>query len=268
MRNFSAKICLLAITLTVVACKGKSKNLIKPTDKSTLEMTSDLSRTEESSACKNRILFLPQTHPSILGGSLEIAPENFEKTLRSQFSIAKYLEKNQGIPVFSEQVASDMTVETVSAEFKQTAAQVKTMFPNGLPESLEALTEEQRTVVARAGGDAISFILRNTDKLHRVVENDQIQNQLINQVSEYVQNNPYATSYSPEIYNIIFNVREKLALEQINKYLLSHPSQRDVILIYGSDHSYSFLNHPEKFPSKCILVPNEFRSAMTSPYSQ
>lgn len=271
MSKLNAGICLLAITLTVVACGakpnstslGKAANTTQAGNKA-----NEQAPIESNLSCKNRILLLPQTHPNILGGSLQIAPENFDKTARSQFAIAKFLEKSIGIPVFSEQVSSDQKVETVSSEFKETAAKIKSMFPDGLPENFETLTYEQQTVIARAGGDAISFILRNTDMLHRVVENDQIQNQLMSQVSNYAQKNPYVTIPSPEIINIIFNVRENLALEQINKYIQSNPLQRDVILIYGSDHSYSFQTHPDKFPSQCILIPNEFQSAITSPYSQ
>lgn len=269
MRGFHAGICLLAIALTVLGCEAKSSS-INP-DKETIEQSGNKPTNQypknNDLSCKNRIFFLPQTHPTILGGSLQIAPENFDKTARSQFAIAKYLENNKGVSVFSEQVSSDQKVETMSAEFKQTAAQIKEMFPGGLPAFYENLTDDQKNVIARAGGDAISFILRNTDMLHRVVENDQIQDQLIKQVSDYVQNNPYATSYSsPEIYNIIFNVRENLALDEINKYFQSNPLQRNVILIYGSDHYYSFLTHSDKFPPKCILLPDEFKSAITSPY--
>ncbi len=142
------------------------------------------------------------------------------------------------------------------------------MFPNGLPQKFDSLTEEQKTVIARAGGDAISFILRNTDMLHRVVENDQIEDQLIGKISTWAQKNPYATTPPPDIENTIFNVRENLALDQINNYIKANPSPRDVILIYGSDHSYSFRSHSDKFPAQCILVPYEFQSAMTSPYDQ
>jgi hypothetical protein len=220
------------------------------------------------SDCKHRILLLPQTHPTILGGSRQVLPENFDQTVRSQFSIAKYLEHHKNLPVFSEQVSRDQTVQTVSPDFRQFAAQTKSMFPSGLPQDFNDLTDEQKNVIAQSGGDAISFILRNTDMLHRVVENDQVQNQLIDKVSDWAQKNPYATIAPPEIVNIIFNVRENLALDQINNYIKANPSQQDIVLIYGSDHYYSFRTHSDKFPAQCILVPYEFQSAITSPYDQ
>lgn len=262
MVKLNTLICLVAITLTVTGCSAN-------TDNPKVASKNGAMQTKATPLnCNNRIIFLPQTHPTILGGSLQVAPENFDKTARSQFAIAKYLEKNKNLPVFSEQVSSDQTVETVSAEFKKTAAQIKTMFPDGLPDQFENLTDEQQNVIARAGGDAISFILRNTAMLRRVVENDQIQDELIGKVSDYAQKNPYATSTSPEIHNIIFNIRENLALDQINNFIKNNPLERDVILIYGSDHYYSFLTHSSKFLSQCILVPDEFKSAITSPYSK
>jgi len=221
---------------------------------------------QTASDCKHRILLLPQTHPTVLSGSLQVLPENFDKTARSQFAIAKYLEQHKNLPIFSEQISSDKTLQTVSPDFRKVAAQIKSMFPNGLPEKFDGLTDTQKNVISRAGGDAISFILRNTDMLHRVVENDQIEVQLIGKVSDWVQKNPYSTTPPPEIENIIFNLREKMALDQINNYIKSHPNQRDVVLIYGSDHYYSFLTHPDKFAPQCILVPFEFQSAITSPY--
>lgn len=221
---------------------------------------------QTASDCKHRILLLPQTHPTILGGSLRVEPENFDKTARSQFSIAKYLEQHKDLPVFSEQVSSDKTLQTVSPDFRKVAAQIKVMFPSGLPANFDSLTDDQKNVISRAGGDAISFILRNTDMLHRVVENDQIADQLIGKVSSWAQKNPYATTPPPEIVNTIFNVREKMALDQINNYFKSNPKQRDVVLIYGSDHYYSFRSHPEKFAAQCILLPFDFQSAITSPY--
>lgn len=227
-----------------------------------------LAHAQSVSDCKHRILLLPQTHATVLGGSLQVAPENADKTARSQFAIAKYLEQHKDMPVFSEQVSTDQTVQTVSPDFKKAAARIKSMFPNGLPQNFDGLTEDQKNIIARAGGDAISFILRNTDMLHRVVENDQIEDQLIGKVSAWAQANPYATTPPPEIVNTIFNVRENMALDQINNYIKANPSQRDIVLIYGSDHSYSFRTHSDKFPAQCILIPYEFQSAVTSPYSQ
>ena len=262
MATFKTAICLLTITLTLAACKGERKS-------PELESLLKAEQTQKTTlaTCQHQIFLLPQTHATVLGGSLEVTPENFDKTARSQFAIAKYLEKNKTLPVFSEQISTDQTVETVSAEFKQAAAQIKTMFAKGLPVTFEELTEEQKNTIARAGGDAISFILRNTDKLHRVVENDQIQDELIGQVSAWAKNNAYATYPSPEISNIIFNVREKMALDQINNYIKNNPTQRDIVLIYGSAHFFSFQTHTDKFPPQCILVPDEFQSAVTSPYA-
>ena len=170
--------------------------------------------------------------------------------------------------MFSEQVSSDLTVQTVSDNFRKVAAQIKSMFPTGLPQSFDDLSEDQKTVIARAGGDAISFILRNTDMLYKVVPNDQVEDQLIDKVSAWAKTHPASTTPPPAIENIIFNIRENLALDQINDYFNANPTQQDVILIYGSDHYYSLLTHSAKFPSQCIVVPKKFQTAITSPYGQ
>lgn len=265
MKPIKALICLLSTVLTVTSCGSQKETQQKETFWGQNQAKLN-TRNKASNTCAQRIIFLPQTHPSILGEQLSIAAQDYERTARSQFSIAKFLEKNPGIPVFSEQVSTDQKVETVSQEFKDTAAVIKTMFPEGLPQTYEALSDEQRDVIARAGGDSISFILRNTDMLHRVVENDKIQDDLINRVKDWAQNYPTAYGYSPEIYNIIFNVRERLALDQINKYFKNNPQQRDVILIYGSDHTYSFRSHNDKFKADCFTIPEEFIPAVTTPY--
>lgn len=276
MEKISALICLLSISLTLVSCGSKSGspaaqvNDNTTNNSTTTQNTNNNEKVSEQNAasCKHQIVLLPQTHPSILKGKLEVTPENFDLTARSQFSIAKYLEKNKNIAVFSEQVSTDQTVQTVSADFKKTAAQIKIMFPEGLPNSFDELSDDQKNVIAKAGGDAISFILRNTIRLHRVVENDAVEDQLINQVTAWVNNNPQAKTYTPEIYNIIFNVREELALDQINNYFASNPTKQKVILIFGSDHYLSFKNHPNKFSAECIAVPNEFTSSITTPYDR
>lgn len=218
-----------------------------------------------SSDCAHRILLIPQTHATVLSGSLQVIPENANKTIRSQFAIAKYLEKNKNLPVFSEQVSTDATVQTVSVEFRRLANQIRALFPSGLPIQFDQLTDTQKDVLAKAGGDAISFILHNTERLHRVVENDQIENEIIGKVSNWARNNPYATTEPPEIKNLIFDVREQLALEQINNFFHSNPGLKDAVLIFGSDHSQSFKTHVNKFAPRCIFIPAEFQSAITLP---
>lgn len=238
-------------------------SLILPT---VLLIFSTTSYGENSSECKHRIILLPQAHANVLGGRLQVAPEDLDEIARSQFSIAKYLERHNSIPVFSEQVSSDITMQAISADFRKFIEKTKSMFPNGLPHGFESLNPEQKTILARAGGDAISFILNNTKVLHRVVENDQIQDELIDKVSTWYKNNPNATTVPYEILYIIFNVRENLALDQINNYFKSNPSQRDIILIYGYNHSDSFRTHQDKFPGNCILTPYGFQSAEHDKY--
>ena len=219
--------------------------------------------------CKHRILFVPQTHASIIGGSLQVSPDWFEQTAQSQFNIAKYLSQHKELPVFSEQISSDKSMQTVSDDFKKIIPPtVKNLFPHGLPANYADLTMDQKTFLAKAGGDLLSLVLGQTPILHRVVESDQVENSLIGNVSTWAQQHPTATEYPPEISDIIFTQRENLALDQVNNYFASHPSQRDAILIFGSDHGASLHAHADKFPSQCILTPFEFQSVNDSPYGR
>ncbi len=219
--------------------------------------------------CKHRILFVPQTHASVLGGSLQVTPEWFEQTAKSQFTIAQYLAKHKDLPVFSEQISSDKSMVTVSDEFKKIIPPtVKNLFPNGLPANYSDLSIDQKTFLAKAGGDLLSLVQGQTPMLRRVVENDQIEDDLIGRVSTWVQQHPNATEYPPEISDLIFNARENLALDQVNTYFSSNPSQRDIVLIFGSDHGVSFHAHADKFPPQCILTPFEFQSVKDSPYGR
>lgn len=208
--------------------------------------------------CKHRILFLPQTHASIMGEQLQVTPEWFNATVQSQFKIATYLKQHKDLSVFSEQVSSETTMKTVSPDFLEVTKQIRSIFPNGLPVNFQTLTDQQKTIFAKAGGDAMTFMFGDIQEIHKVVESDQVEDELIGKVTTWVKQHPYATEYPPEISNIIFNIREGLALDQINQFFAKHPEQRDAILIFGNLHD--FRTHPDKFPPQCVLTPFEFQS--------
>ena len=90
-----------------------------------------LSRVAYAHDCKHRIIFLPQTHASIMGDSLHVTPNLFDATSQSQFKIATYLKQHKDLPVFSEQVSSETTMKTVSPAFLAVTKTIRAMFPIG-----------------------------------------------------------------------------------------------------------------------------------------
>jgi hypothetical protein len=107
-----------------------------------------------------------------------------------------------------------------------------------------------------AGGDAISLMMGYTSILHRVVPNEQLQNQIIDKVQIWQVSHPGVKYYPPEISKLVFQTRENWALDQINNFFRKNPETRDVILIFGKDHN--FKNYANKFPPECIFTPDGF----------
>lgn len=239
--------------LILSACGGGSPGPSK-SERSGAVVTSDKVAPGE---CDHRILFVPQIHASIASGKVEVTQEWADQTLSSQFRIAQFLQKNSSTPVFSEQIDTDVTLQTASPQFKAMAQSARTdLFPQGLPGTLGAMTSEQKQFLMKAGGDAVSLILGTVPKLYRVVENKSVMDSLISRITTWIQQNPDVAEYPPQISNLIFQKRETLALEQIKRFFLRSPQTRDVILIFGEAHD--FTRYPRLFPSKCVVRAEGF----------
>lgn len=219
----------------------------------------------QAEECKHRILLVPQYHAVPIDGKMQAPFYWGDKITQSQFNIAKYLGEHKDLPIFSEQVSSDKSMETVSDEFKEVILPiVKELFPQGLPKNYADLSAGQKDFITRAGGDTTSLVLGQTSVLRRVVESDDVQEKIFAKLGELELKYLNATKQPPEVSEIIFDQREKLALDQVNNYFKANPKQRDVILIYGADHQASFRSHPSKFRAECILTPFEFQSVKSS----
>ena len=185
-----------------------------------------------------------------------MAPEWFEKTAHSQFLIAKYLQRHGDLAVFSEEVDADQSLSTASPDFLKLAERVRALFGGALGDDYALLTVDQRTVLAKAGGDAVALIFGYVRDLHRAVEAAAVEDEIIGKVQRWAETHPDATEYPPAVSDLIFNVRETLALEQVTNFFGAHPDRRDAILIFGSAHDFG--KHPDKFPAECILSPGAF----------
>lgn len=243
---------IFIFALALTACGGSSSS--SKENRAGSVVTTDFAK---SASCVHRIVFVPQIHASIMNGKLQVDEEWKSLTVNSQFRIAQFLQRNSTIPIFSEQVDTDITLKTAKPEFIAVTRQVRaTTFPNGLPASEAALNLEQQKILALAGGDAVSLMLGNIPKLFKVVENQRVAEALIGRVTEWARQNPTFSEYPTEISDIIFRQRELLALEQINRFFAKHPRTRDVILIYGQAHDFTV--HPKAFASECVVRAEGF----------
>ncbi len=212
-----------------------------------------------SSDCKHRIIYLPQTHESVMGSSVKVNEEGLDEISRSQFKIARYIGNNPGLPVFSEQVDTDISVTMLSSSrLAPVGKEYEALYGKSIPATYEELTPTQKQKLARAGGELTQFMLRKIEKLHKVVPDAQTQDDLFRSISEGLKNQTTGTvEFGSALYQLIFDRREILALTEINKYFKANPFQRDVVLVYGSIHDFS--RHPRVFPPQCILIPYEFQ---------
>ncbi len=216
------------------------------------------------SECKNRIIFLPQLHDTGLVQGPEYNTER--KIAESQFRIARYLEANPKAQIFSEQMLEDVTFDRLSDETKQVSAQMKLLFPRGMPEKFVDLTGEQRQQLVSLGADGILMLTGRVPILRKVVPNVATHNLIVNQIDKGMEEQGSNSVVTREIvtkdsvpYQLITTVREQYTLKEINKFFEAYPNERSAILIFGQTHD--FRRHEKLFPGRCIVIPDEFADA-------
>lgn len=216
----------------------------------------------DAKECQHRVIFLPQVHTADELTGARIAEEQSNQVAASQLKIANYIERFPNVPIFSEQAAArDFSIGTVPQVQRAALRQMydRQIFPRGLPENPDSLNVVQRQKLIDNGGDFVQVILGRTQILHRVVEDEKALNDIFDPIRRWHRSKPSVNaSYPPEIGRLVYGARERAALSQIQKYFTANSSQRDVILIYGRNHNFSF--YPEDFSPECIIIPPEFRA--------
>ena len=211
----------------------------------------------QAEECKHRILFLPVLQA---GEGTESTAQELDAATKVQFDIAQYLSKHRDLPVFSERASSDLTMAGANADFQADAKSLQQQFPRGLPEKFELLTKKQKTELLEAGGETASLILGNTPLIRRTFENEAIAKAHSEKIDKWIEKNPNAQEPSPEIESLMYEKREKMALEQINKFFAAKPTQKDIVLTFSIDHREGFQMQEDLFPARCIVTPFEFQS--------
>lgn len=263
----------------------KKLTLLKPLFGLSLVFTPIFSAFADVKKCEHRIVFIPQFHKNSISAGESIPENQLNELADSQLRVAKYIEKNPNTPVFTEQATETLTFKTKApAEVEKAIKPYRELFPNGLPPQTQQLTVEQKGKLANLGGEYIMLMLQKTEAIHKVVENQALQNKMkeeaagiARQAKALIELEKKATDpavkaaqqekikkLEADYMKVTYDQRELLTLNEINKFFAANPKQKDVILIYGRNHDFS--RHPSKFPSECVIVPFEFqRLVMESP---
>lgn len=209
--------------------------------------------------CRQRIYFLPQSHDVKNIPNAALADSARRDVAKSQLKIVNFLDRFPQSPVFSEQAT---TTDLDSSQFTPAVlAQLKAMidgvFPNGYTLNPENLNEEQVKKLVDNGGEVIQLMRGRLSTIHRVLEDKQTYDRIFGPTLQWFSAHPSGTPYPPEIARLVYGAREEEALKQIVKYFAANPRQYNAVIIFGSNHNFSF--YPDVFPPQCILVPPEFQ---------
>lgn len=208
--------------------------------------------------CKNRIIFLPQTHARDTQiFKHETTIENKDKVIESQFSITKYINENMYIPIFSESASVDKNLdwnELTEVQKKKAREFAKMVFPKGLPNSLLELSTKEKSIFYEVDAASLFFIKEKIQRIYRVISPEDYEI-VYGEITKWINANP-GKPWSSNIEKLVLETRERLALYEILKFFNKNSNQREVILIFGSNHNFSI--YPDLFDPNCVIIPNQF----------
>ncbi|MCT4635112.1 MAG: hypothetical protein N4A31_02540 [Rickettsiales bacterium] len=145
--------------------------------------------------------------------------------VKSQLNLAKYLERNNDIPVVSESLYDNINCENSS---EMCAVTKQYIFPNGLPDSFEQLTHVQKAMLYEYGAAITLTYAGVLPKTYPSIDKDN---------SDKIDND-----FSKGIYNDIFSTREKFAIENAKLAAQDYyddSTQGKVFIIFGGAHDFS-----------------------------
>lgn len=206
--------------------------------------------------CDSQIRFLPQTHRNVI--ALAMGETNADELSRSQFQVASYIQKNSELPVFSEQVDTDLDQSSITGDLQIAGNQLKQLFPIGIPKTYEQLSSEQRKQLSSAGADGVLLLTGRISALHKVVPNRATQDSIFARIQQLMADLKPTDKVSSdsELFRLLNDIRERMALAEIQKFFVSNPNIKTVLLVYGRLHN--FKRHGDIFPSECIETPSDF----------
>jgi hypothetical protein len=213
--------------------------------------------------CKQRIFFLPQSHDVQNIPNAALAESDRREVAESQLKIVNYLERFPQRAVFSEQATTDdLDVSQFEPEMlAQLKSMISNVFPRGYNLDPKSLNEVQIKKLVDNGGEVIQMLRGRLSKIHRVLEDKETDDRIFEPILQWYSSHPKGSPYPPEIARLIYGAREEEALRQIVKHFAANPHEREAVIIFGTNHSFSF--YPDIFPPQCIEVPQEFRPEWT-----
>ena len=216
--------------------------------------------------CAHRIYFLPQSHAPNGIANADLTPSDRLEVAQSQLQIANFLDRFPQLDVFSEQATTeDMSVDQLDAEtIIKLKQMMNTTFPRGLNIDPKTLNAEQIQKLVDNGGETIQMMRGRLETIHRVLQDQATDDRIFKPVLNFFATHPKGSAYPPHIARAIYGEREREALNQIRSFLAAHPERRDVALLFGKHHNFSF--YRDLFPPECIVVPPEFRAEWTGQY--
>jgi len=151
----------------------------------------------------------------------------------SQFMISHHLDKLSDLPVFSDSIEQDLTLEDVGADSENDRVEkyIET-FPNGVPELFGQLTVPQKEVLIEEGGAMIALLSGRLTTLYTAING-----------SEHEK---------------AFD-HEREALNGINAYFTLYPEVKTVVLVLGA--RFDLTRHWDQFNPECIETPAEIKGA-------
>jgi len=220
--------------------------------------------TAQANECKHRLIFIPQTHKldSMVNATLDESSKR--RVAESQLRIANFIDEYPDIPVFSEQVSTeDFILSSLDPAMRAQGEQmVQALFPAPLITDPAQLTSAQVDLLYKRGAGFIQMFRGKTQHIHRVFENQAENDLIVNQLKAWFATNPdLEKGYPPEIAKLTYEDRERALLRQVNKFFAANPQERDVLVIFGANHSFMF--YDDLFPSDCLLIPKVFTSFWT-----
>jgi len=189
-----------------------------------------------------RILCFPQVHYAD-----GVAGNDRTEVLFSQYCLATFLQENPNYVVFQEGGTDNgmpATSEAVTEILEQG-------FPGKeLPSSLAAMTWGQQSFLIRYGGSSLLYHLGKLPRFYGAtpVAVDQavqlekarrlpIIKEIRKSLGEAADDNEEYNNQITALNEQIMTVREKAAVENINRFLAAHPTQK-VLLVYGMGHRF------------------------------
>lgn len=208
--------------------------------------------------CDREVIYLAQDHQDDLNDGTVSGSARY-----SQYLVASYLKKHPEQIVFLEGNHQDLNERWLkhpgTANYQN---EWRATFPNGLPAEFWELSEDQAVKLATGDGAAFSFVMGYAKELRKTVVDKELEDKYVDQAKSYFKAHPdqHLTTMPRDSYwyKVAFERRERLALAEINQYFTNNPTQRSVVLVFGSAHD--FFQHADLFPSQCIKIPPDFHN--------